>query len=116
MSADPEELELRTRGRRSGRPRSVHLWFAREGDTLWLRTDERTPDWLRNLRAHPECTVRIGERELPARYEPLDARDAALKHVVALWRAKYGAEWVQDWYVETGREPVRLRVLAASGA
>lgn len=111
---DPEELELRTRGRRSGRMRSVRVWFAREGDDLWLRTDERTPDWLRNLRANPECTVRIGDRELSARYEPIDDRDAALKHLVTLWRAKYGAEWVQDWYVEKGREPVRLRVLGAS--
>lgn len=106
-----EELELITHGRRTGRPHVVRVWFAREGDVLWLRADEREPDWLRNLRADPGCTVRIGGRELAARYEPVEDRDGALRHLVALWRAKYGPEWVQDWYVEHGREPVRLRLV-----
>lgn len=88
----------------------MRLWFAHENDVLWLRTDELTPDWLLNLRAHPSCTAKIGEHELAARYEPIEDRDAALKHLVELWRAKYGAEWVQPWYVEKGREPVRLRI------
>ena len=113
MPNDPwatEELELGTRGRRTGRPHSVKVWFAHEDGVLWLRADEREPDWLRNLRADPVCTVRIGDLELRARYEPVDDGDAALRHLVTLWRAKYGPEWVQDWYVEKGREPVSLRL------
>lgn len=105
---EEEELELRTRGRRIGRIHSVRLWFAYEDGLLWLRADERAPDWLRNLRAHPECAVRVGGHELAARYEPVDDRERALRHLVALWRSKYGPDWVQDWYVERGREPVRL--------
>lgn len=110
--AEAEELELRTRGRRTGRIHAVRLWFAHKDGLLWLRADERTPDWLRNLRKHPECSVRIGDQELSARYErPVD-RDAALRTLVDLWRAKYGAEWVQPWYVEKGREPVLLRIVS----
>lgn len=89
----------------------MRLWFAREGDDVWLRTDSRSPDWLRNLRAHPDCTLRVGDHEVTARFEPVEDRDAALRRVVALWRTKYGADWVQDWYFERGREPVRVRVL-----
>jgi len=105
-----DELELVTRGRRSGKPHAVKAWFAYENGVLWLRADEREPDWLRNLRAHADCTVRIGDFEVAARYEPTADRDAALRHLVTLWRAKYGSEWVQDWYVEHGREPVTLRI------
>lgn len=79
---------------------------------LWLRADERAPDWLLNLRRHPECAVRIGGHDLRARYERPADRDAALKKLVDLWRAKYGAEWVQPWYVEKGREPVLLRIVS----
>ena len=114
MTDDPwraEELELTTRGRRTGRDRVVRVWFAHKDGVLWLRADEREPDWLRNLKAHPECTVRIGGRTLSARYEAMGDRDTALRHLVALWRDKYGPEWVQDWYVERGREPVKLRLL-----
>lgn len=109
-----QELELVTRGRRTDRPHSVRLWFAHESGTLWLRTDSEGPDWLANLRAHPECTVRLAGLELAARCEPIDDRASALKKVVGLWRAKYGPDWVQDWYFERGREPVRLRLLGWS--
>lgn len=105
-----EDLELRTRGRRTGRIHAVRLWFAHEDGVLWLRTDDRASDWLRNLQADPRCTVRIGDAEFAARYQAVEDRDGALRHLVALWRAKYGPEWVQDWYVEKGREPVRLRI------
>ncbi len=114
--ATAEELELRTRGRHTGRIHAVRVWFAHESGVLWLRADEREPDWLRNLRAHPDCTVRVDGHKLAARYEPLADRDAALHRLVTLWRAKYGAEWVQDWYVEHGREPVMLRILGAPPA
>ena len=113
MADDPwnaAELELITRGRATGKPHRVRVWFAQEDGVLWLRTDERTPDWLKNLEAHPDCVVRIGGREREARYERVEGRDDALRHLVDLWRAKYGTEWVQPWYVETGREPVRLRL------
>lgn len=107
---EAEDLELRTRGRRTGRSHSVRVWFAHADGVLWLRADERPPDWLRNLWAHHECAVRIADREFAARYEPPADRDAALRTLVELWREKYGAEWVQPWYVEKGREPVLLRL------
>lgn len=105
-----EELDLVTRGRRTGGEHRVTLWFAHEDGVLWLRADERAPDWLLNLRGDPVCMVRIGGLELRARYERPPDRDAALRRLVELWRAKYGAEWVQPWYVEKGREPVLLRL------
>jgi len=124
---DGEELVLITRGRKTGREHRVSLWFAQDGDLLWLRADERTrteedaagwaprrsgrgPDWYRNLLADPRCRVVIGDREHEALYEPSTDPIADLRCLVELWRAKYGPEWVQDWYVEKGRVPVKLRL------
>lgn len=104
---EAEEIVLVTRGRTSGHEHRVHVWFAREDDALWLRTDAKA-DWYLNVVAHPECVVVVGDREVVARYEPSADVDADLKRIVELWRAKYGAMWVQDWFVETGRVPVRL--------
>jgi hypothetical protein len=86
------------------------VWFAREGDLLWLRTDGDT-DWRRNLLADPRCSVIVGGEKLEARYEPSRDAHAELTHLVELWRAKYGPMWVQDWYFERGRQPVRLRLV-----
>jgi deazaflavin-dependent oxidoreductase (nitroreductase family) len=109
---ESEELVLITRGRRTGAEHRVTVWFARDDDTLWLRTDGET-DWHRNLRSDPRARVIIDGRELAARYEPSADRDADLKRLVELWRAKYGPMWVQDWYFERGREPVKLRLSPA---
>jgi hypothetical protein len=104
-----DELVLITRGRRSGRSHESTVWFAYEDGGVWLRTDHDT-DWFRNLRRLPHCRLRIGSTELAARTEPIADEAAALRHVVDLFRAKYGVEWVADWYVERGRAPVRLRL------
>ena len=100
---------LVTRGRKTGRPHEATVWFAYEDGALWLRTDRDT-DWYRNLRRDPRCRIRLGTSELGAAREPIADEAAALRHVVDLFRAKYGAEWVSDWYVERGRTPVRLRL------
>lgn len=104
---DAEELEVVTTGRRSGSAHGVKVWFAYDGTDVWLRTD-RDADWLRNLERDPRCTVRVGGIQRDARREPVADEAAALRRIVELWRAKYGAEWVADWYVERGRVPVRL--------
>jgi hypothetical protein len=98
-----------TRGRKSGRPHEATTWFAYEDGAVWLRTDRDT-DWHRNLRHDPRCRIRVGTTELDATSEPIADAAAALRHVVDLFRAKYGAEWVSDWYIERGRTPVRLRL------
>jgi hypothetical protein len=104
-----DEIVLVTRGRRSGKPHRVSLWFAYDDGAVWLRTD-RTTDWFRNLAREPRCAVVVEGTEVGARREPVPDADAALRRLVDLWRAKYGAEWVADWYVERGRIPVRLRL------
>ena len=104
-----EEGVLITRGRKSGRPRETTVWCAYEDGALWLRTDHDS-DWYRNLRRDPHCRIRAGTLDVAAVSEPISDEAAALRHVVELFRAKYGTEWVSDWYVERGRAPVRLRL------
>ncbi|MGH2492916.1 MAG: nitroreductase/quinone reductase family protein [Candidatus Limnocylindria bacterium] len=106
---EAEEIVLVTRGRKTGRPHETTVWCAYEDGLLWLRTDH-SADWYRNLRRDPRCRVRIGATEVAAVSEPIADEAAALRHVVELFRAKYGVEWVSDWYVERGRAPVRLRL------
>jgi deazaflavin-dependent oxidoreductase (nitroreductase family) len=57
---------LTTTGRVSGRPHTIEIWFALEDRTLYLLSGggDRS-DWVRNLQASPEVTVRIGRRDAP---------------------------------------------------
>jgi deazaflavin-dependent oxidoreductase (nitroreductase family) len=76
--ADDDYCYLATTGRRSGRPHEIEIWYAASADgrTLYLLAGGRdTSDWVRNLRADPACTVRLGHRDAPAR--PARARIVA---------------------------------------
>lgn len=51
---------LTTTGRVSGRPHEIEIWFGRDGDTLYLLAGGRDrSDWVRNLMADPDVTVRL---------------------------------------------------------
>jgi deazaflavin-dependent oxidoreductase (nitroreductase family) len=54
---------LTTTGRVTGEPREIEIWFALRGDTLYMLSGggDRS-DWVRNLRADPAVSVRLGER------------------------------------------------------
>jgi deazaflavin-dependent oxidoreductase (nitroreductase family) len=54
---------LTTTGRVTGRPHEIEIWFALDGDTLYMLSDSHGSDWVKNLRRTPRVTVRIaGER------------------------------------------------------
>lgn len=57
-------LLLTTTGRRSGRPRTTPLNYLEDGDKFVVVAsyggDDRDPQWLHNLRAHPAASVQIG--------------------------------------------------------
>jgi deazaflavin-dependent oxidoreductase (nitroreductase family) len=77
-------LQLTTRGRRSGEPRTVALYHLTAGDT-WVVVGsnaggDRDPGWLLNLRAEPTGRVRIGRTEVPVR-----AREATGDERERLW-------------------------------
>lgn len=64
MNPDEPYCYLTTTGRVSGRPREIEIWFAAEraGTTLYLLAGggERA-NWVRNLRADPRVSVRVGD-------------------------------------------------------
>lgn len=77
-------LLLTTRGRNTGRPRTVALacaeidgaWFVVGGD----HGAPRDPQWVRNVVACPDVTVDLGRRRIEGRAVRLDADTCA-----ALW-------------------------------
>ena len=54
-------IYLTTRGRRSGRPHRIEIWFAAERGRLYMLagSGERA-DWVRNVRAAPRVMVELG--------------------------------------------------------
>ena len=62
MTGDDDYCYLTTRGRVTGNDHEIEIWYARDGDTLYLLAGagERS-DWVRNLQAEPAVWVRVGD-------------------------------------------------------
>jgi deazaflavin-dependent oxidoreductase (nitroreductase family) len=96
-----EFLYLTTRGRRSGQPREIEIWFTeRDGCYYIIAEHGDSAHWVRNLRAHPSVTVRVAERTFPALARVVDGTaEPRLRDAVRdLSRTKYG--WGDGLVVE----------------
>ena len=51
--ASRSTCRLTHRGRKTGRPYQVTIWFVVDGDTVYLATANATRQWVRNVRATP---------------------------------------------------------------
>ena len=61
-SAEDDFCYLTTRGRVSGQPHEIEIWFTAHDDTLYMLAGAgHRSDWVRNLRAEPAVTVRVGD-------------------------------------------------------
>jgi deazaflavin-dependent oxidoreductase (nitroreductase family) len=64
---------LTTTGRRSGKPHRIEIWYALQGDTLYVMAGGRErADWVQNLLADPEVTVEIDGVTRAARARPVE--------------------------------------------
>jgi len=80
---------LTTTGRTTGRPHEIEIWFGvRDGRLYLLSGGGDRSDWVRNLRADPRVSVRIGDRAWDARAWVVKdpEEDAAARRLLA---AKY---------------------------
>jgi deazaflavin-dependent oxidoreductase (nitroreductase family) len=59
---DEDFAYLTTTGRRSGRPHTIEIWFGLEGGRAYMLSGGGPrSDWVRNIMARPEVTLRIGD-------------------------------------------------------
>jgi deazaflavin-dependent oxidoreductase (nitroreductase family) len=92
-------LYLTTRGRRSGLPREIEIWFTHRDGRFYLIAEFPTSHWIQNLQAHPEAQVRIADENFTARARIVSETEAELHRTIAdLSRQKYG--WGEGTIVE----------------
>jgi len=57
-----------TKGRRSGSPHTIEIWFALHADTVYMLSGGgEGSDWVRNLREDPTVGLRLGDHDLICR-------------------------------------------------
>jgi deazaflavin-dependent oxidoreductase (nitroreductase family) len=87
---------LTTTGRVSGEPRTIEIWFAIGGETLYMLSGGRDGSyWVKNIRRTPAVTMRIGDQHLAgeARLVTDDAEDALARRLLL---EKYAPGYERD--------------------
>jgi deazaflavin-dependent oxidoreductase (nitroreductase family) len=83
-----------TRGRRSGRPHDIEIWFGVHRDrVLLISGNGPAADWYRNLVAEPAVELRIGARRFRGNARP--AETAERRIIGEVMGRKYGG-WGGD--------------------
>ena len=104
-------VTVTTKGRRSGKPRSVQLGCVHhEGDLLLVASamgQERHPAWRYNLEANPECEVQTRGERFRARATMLD--DAGKAEVWDAMRAQIPMIHVYEGRTDRNIRVFRLR-------
>jgi deazaflavin-dependent oxidoreductase (nitroreductase family) len=88
---------LTTRGRRSGRPHEIEIWFAVAGETFYLLSGGgESADWVRNLRADAAVTVRVGDTVWGGKARVVSAGTEEAAHARQLVFEKYQPRYDGD--------------------
>ena len=88
---------LTTTGRRTGRPHTIEIWFVVVGRTAYLMAGGRDgADWVRNLVAEPEVTLRVGSESWSARGRLVHDGTAEDAEARRLMLAKYSTPGTGD--------------------
>jgi deazaflavin-dependent oxidoreductase (nitroreductase family) len=94
--ADEQFCYLTTRGRMSGRPHRIEIWFALDAATLYMLSGGRErSDWVKNLRATPEVSVELGAGRFSGRAR-IVAGEAEGERARALVHDKYARSYGGD--------------------
>lgn len=100
-------LYLTTRGRKSGAPREIEIWFTHREGRFYLIAEYATSNWVQNLIACPEVEVRVAGKSFEASARVISAETNLSQEVQQLSRDKYG--WGDGLIVELTPENQELR-------
>ena len=103
-------LLLNTVGRKSGKKRTSPLLYVMDGEDFVIVASKggasAHPAWYLNLRANPEATVEIGDREVRVRAEEADSEEKS-----RLWQKMVEMYPAYDDYQKRTEREIPLLVL-----
>ena len=90
-------IDITVTGRTSGRSHTYPIWFALDGDTLYLIPVKGSDtEWYKNVRKNPTLRLQSRGKTLTATARIL-TESTHLDHVLELFRNKYGRN-VKSYY------------------
>jgi len=100
--ASQKFIHLTTKGRKTGRPHTVELWFAVGDAKVYLSHEGKETDWMKNLKQNGQVSFEIDGKNFAGKGRYIEeSSHAAWKCKVALYEKYYGKasrEVIEDWF------------------
>ena len=105
-----DNLQLTTRGRRTGKPHSVIVSYVYEDGYVYLLAGVPR-DWHKNMKKNPDVTLRIDDKVIHGVAEPILDEEKTLAEIKSKFKKKYSFSYYVQWYERMERRPVLIRLL-----
>lgn len=108
--AAKKTVRLTTRGRKSGAPRTVTIWFVANGERSILvqHATGAQANWYQNLLKEPSVSLDFGTGPLNGRAVPIK-EPARVQEVLGMVRRKYWSAWLIR-LIARGATPVAAEI------
>ena len=113
--ASEKYVYLTTKGRKTGKPHTVELWFARAGENVYLSHEGAHSDWMKNIVDDSQVEFKIGKNKFKGSARIAKSGEEAFelgKH--ALYLKYYGnanEDTINDWF--SGSAIVEISAISA---
>ncbi|MEM4494575.1 MAG: nitroreductase family deazaflavin-dependent oxidoreductase [Candidatus Caldarchaeum sp.] len=82
-------LKITTRGRKTGKPHTVTIWFGVDDNGRMFVSSLRSRDWVKNILANPEVEVSV--KGITRKMRAVIVESEEDKQLISsIWRRKYG--------------------------
>lgn len=102
--ADEKYIYLTTRGRKTGNPHTVELWFALAKKKIYLSHEGAFTDWMKNILEDGRVRFKIGKILFEGNARIAEEVEALRLGKHALYSKYYGEaneDTINDWFSES---------------
>ena len=103
--AEEKYIYLTTRGRKTGKPHTVELWFAVAGKKVYLSHEGAYTDWMENILKDSRVEFKIGKTQFngTARIakDGVEAFELGKRALYLKYYGKADQDKIDDWFSES---------------
>lgn len=90
---------LTTVGRVTGRPHTIEIWFAIDGQTLYMLSGGREQaNWVKNILRHPAVTIKIRDQTFKGQARHVsDSQEDALARRLLVEKYADAEDDLEEW-------------------
>jgi deazaflavin-dependent oxidoreductase (nitroreductase family) len=94
-------IHVTAKGRKTGKPHTVELWFAVADDLVYLSHEGESTDWMKNIAADGRVSMEIGGLTFDGSAKITATGSSRERGKKALYEKYYGTakqEVIDDWF------------------